>query len=350
MKLVKYSIVAAAMVSLTSCLKAKTDLGGMRTDQGSILTSISESQYLNTNDQNVGLAYTHNTFANFSFTTPNEAVKLFTLKITQARDVKMSGDMKVKLRVKPLTGYDQIPTGAFQFGDTTFTVPASSATVFEVPVTYQVNKSLLNPNNMYGMSVELVSSTQGAVNVTDGHIDVIINGLLGSSGPINNTRINGRYQATTTIEDSAKILGITNNTRPYILSEGKYDPYYSGNEFLANHLYATDVQIYAGAGSTTGFSLYAFNLTTGASTAVVQVVYKIDPATGKVIDVLNRSNLVSLNPTFDNSVSNSYVYTNNYTRSLNVKYTVRLTVGGLTRPFTITDRYTYDIYQIYANE
>lgn len=361
MRLIKYSFLAALLVTFTSCLKSKNDLGGLANDPGTVLASISESQYINTDLQNIGFHFSHNSFANFSYTTPNEPVKFFTIKVTQTRDTKMSGDMKIRFKTSPYAGqgfpgaivYDAVPAGAIVVpADSTITIPANAASVFEYPVYFTINKALLDPTKLYGIEFELVSANQGKVNTSDNHIAVVFNGLTNANGDaLPSSRINGRYVATTNIQDSARAFGITNNTRPYILSEGRYDPWWlgaQGSAFQANHIFATDLQIY-GLGSTTAFSMYALNLATGAQTQLVQVVYRID-ATGKVVDVLNRATLTSLNPVFDNSVSNSFVYTDNDTRELNVKYTIRLTVGGLNRPFTITERYTYDPMQVYFNE
>jgi hypothetical protein len=90
----------------------------------------------------------------------------------------------------------------------------------------------------------------------------------------------------------------------------------------------------------------AANLTTGTLTGIVPVRYVLD-ATGKVTDVKNSRTGVSLNPVFDTSFPNSFVYTSNDVRTLSVKYTVRLTVAGLNRPFTITDTGKYATIQAF---
>jgi hypothetical protein len=147
--------------------------------------------------------------------------------------------------------------------------------------------------------------------------------------------------------DSAGKYGVTNNTRPYVVTEGRYDPvgFVTGNVAMPGYLFVTNLIRYAQY-STSSWNLYANNLVTGANTALVSVAYKID-ATGKVIDVVNRSTLASLNPIFDASNPNRITVTANDQKQLDVKYSIRLTAPTppsattLNRPFTITEKYTY---------
>ena len=340
MRLIKYSFYAALLFSFTSCLKAKSDVGGILTDQGQIVTSVSESQYINTDLQNIGFHFTHASFANFDLSTPGtESVKFFTIKVTQARDKKMSGDMTVKFSSDPVTGYDPLPAGAVTFSD--LVIPANSAPSFEVPVFFTVNKTLLNPANFYAVHVDIETVSQGVVNQIDGGIEVIFN----PDPAFNVSPYTGRYQSTTTIVDSADILEINNNTRPYILSEGRYDPFFTGSIFQDNLIYPTDLQIY-GLGSTTAYALYTVNKNTGAQTALFRPVYRIDN-TGKVIDVLDRTTLASLNPVFDASSPNRItVGARNDQKRMDVKYRIRLTASSLNRWFDVTETYLYDKLQV----
>lgn len=341
MKLLKYSLYVSMVFAFSSCLKAKNDVGGLLTDQGEILSSISESQYLHTDEQNIGFHYTHGSIANVAFGTGTESVKFFTLKVSQARNKKMSGDMTLTVKTSPVAGYDQLPAGAVTFSNVT--IPANSAPVFEVPVKFTVNKAALDPTKWYAVNVELASVSQGVINATDKSIDVIFN----IDPTYNTSRYTGRYVATTTVEDSAKVFGINQNTRTYMLSEGQYDPFgfAGGPAFSANLIYPTDLYAYAFGLVAESFSLMTNNLTTGIRQATIQPVYRLD-ASGKVIDVLNRSTLTSLNPVFDNSAPNSFVITSNNERVLSVKYKVLFTLGGLTRSITVTDRYVYDKIQV----
>ena len=69
MKFIKLSFLILLVGSLSSCLKAKNDFAGLRTDSGNIVISITEKQYINADAANIGFGF--GTFANFSFTTPN---------------------------------------------------------------------------------------------------------------------------------------------------------------------------------------------------------------------------------------------------------------------------------------
>lgn len=340
MRLIKYSFYAALLFSFTSCLKAKSDVGGILTDEGQIVTSISESQYINTDLQNIGFHFTHASFANFDLSSAGtESVKFFTVKVSQARDKKMSGDMTLTFSRSNVTGYDTVPASAITLSNVT--IPANSAASFEVPVFFTINKAQLNPANFYAIHIDIASSSQGVVNSIDGGIDVIFN----PDPAFNVSPYTGRFQATTTVVDSADVYEINNNTRPYILSEGRYDPFFTGSIFQDNLIYPTDLQIY-GLGSTTAYSLYTINKNTGAQTALFQPVYRID-ATGKIIDVLSRTTLASLNPVFDASSPNRITAgTGNDQKRMDVKYRIRLTANSVNRWFDITESYVYDKYQV----
>lgn len=335
MKFIKYSLFALVVVSMASCLKPKNDFGGTRTDEGTIVTSITETQYLNTDAQNIGFHF--GAFANFSFNTlPNESVRFFTLNVSQPREKRMSGNMTVRIEADTLPGFEPLPASALNVIQDVV-IPASSASEINHPVRFTVNKTGLLDANHYGVRFRILSVSQGIVSSLDDSVDVIINPWPA----YNNSRYSGRYVATTTIVDSARVYGITNNTRPFVLTEGEY----TAGSFDAGNIYPTDLYMYA-FGSASALALVAPNMATGAQTNIVRPVYKVD-GTGKVVDVLDRLTGLSLNPVFDNSAPNSFVYTSNDQRVLSVKYTVRLTLNGLNRPFTITDRYTYDAIQAY---
>jgi hypothetical protein len=351
MKFVKYSLIAAGIMSMTSCLKSKSDFGGTREDAGTIVTAISEAQYLNTDAQNIGFGFS-GTWANFAFNTPNESVKFFTLHISQPRDTKISGSMTVKVSASTSQatsfGYDAFPISNIQITD--INVPASDAVSIDVPVMFTVNKAGLDPSKYYALSFTLTGTSQGVISELDKTVFVLING---GNAEHNNSRITGRYIARTTITDSANAFGANNNTRPYILTEGRWNPFglaSGATNFTPNIVVPTDLQIY-GLGSSTAFSLYAFNRATGVSTAIISPAYVLD-ASGKVINVVQRSTITSPTPTpltglvIDNTYPNGFTYTNNNTRTLSVRYTFRATVGGITQPFTVTDTYTYDPVQV----
>jgi hypothetical protein len=351
MKFVKYSLIAAGIMSMTSCLKSKNDFGGTREDAGTIVTAIAEQQYINTDAQNIQFGFT-GTSANFAFNTPNESVKFFTLHISQPRETKVSGNMVVKVSASTdmatAMGYDPFPVANIQIAD--INVPATDAVAFDVPVMFTVNKAGLDPSAYYALEFTITSVSQGVISELDKTVFVLING---GNAEHNTSRITGRYIARTTVTDSAGLFVANNNTRPYILTEGRWNPFgLSGGatNFVSNVIVPTDLQIY-GLGSSTAFNIYAFNRSTGASTAIVSPAYVLD-ASGKVINVVQRSTITSATPTpltglvIDNTYPNGFTYTNNNTRTFSVRYTFRATVGGVTQPFTITDTYTYDPVQV----
>lgn len=360
MKFAKYSLIAAGIVSMTSCLKAKSDFGGTREDAGTIVTAISEAQYINTDLQNIQFHFT-GTSANFAFNTADEDVKFFTLHVAQPRDTKVSGSMTVKITATnadaAAAGYDPFPLANLSFGSIsgssrvgTYTVPANGGDAFDVPVMIRVTKAGLDASKYYALNFTISDASQGTVSELDKSIFVLVNG---GNAEHNNSRVTGRYVARTTITDSANLFGASNNTRPYILTEGRWNPFGlagGATSFQANTIVPTDLQIY-GLGSSTAFNIYAFNKATGVSTAIVSPAYVID-ATGKVINVVTRASIAAATPTplpglvIDPSFENKFTYTNNTTRTLRVKYTFRATVGGVNQPFTITDEYYYDPVQV----
>jgi hypothetical protein len=337
MKFIKYSLLALVAFTFASCLKPKNDFAGLREDEGQIVTSVTETQYINTDAQNIGFGfYIYN---NFSFNTlPNESVKFFTLHISQPREKKMSGSMTVKFTVSPSDhGLPLPPAGAIQVADVV--VPASGANSFDYPVKFTVNKTLLDPAQHYGIKFTIASVSQGVASLGDNSVDVIINedpadllGAWAAAGTFNTSKITGLYTVTTTVVDSAKAYGVTNNTKQMYLAENG-----------VNNIEELDLYLYA-FGNAARQSVTAANLTTGAITGLIRVRYVID-ATGKVIDVKDASTGLTLNPVFDPSSPNAFVYTSNDQRTLNVKYTIRLTIASLNRPFTITESAKYSFLQ-----
>jgi hypothetical protein len=338
MKFIKYSLLALVTFAFASCLKPKNDFGGLREDKGTIVTSIAETQYINTDAQNIGFGFS--VFNNFSFTDiPNESVKFFTLHIAQPRDTKMSGAMTVKFSMQPSDfGLPLPPAGAINLVDVV--VPASGANEFDYPVKFTVNKTLLDPSQHYGVKFVITSVSQGVASQLDKTVDVIINedpadlGLGHSSATFNKSKITGLYTVTTSLKDSANAYGVNNNTRQmYFLENG------------VNQIDEVELYLYA-FGNGSYDMITAANLTTGTMTGIVPVRYVLD-ATGKIIDVRNSRTGVSLNPVFDSSFPNSFVYTSNDVRTLSTKYTIRLTAGGLNRPFTITENAKYATIQAF---
>lgn len=327
MKLIKYSFLALAIASLTSCLKSKNDFAGMREDPGSIVTSITEKQYINTDGQNLQLGYT-TAYANFSFLAPaTEEVKFFTLHVSQPRENKLSGNLVVKVSVTAIPGLTPFPAGSVAVGD--ITVPASSAASFDVPVKFTVNKAALDVDEHYGGTFTITSVSQGVFSDLEKSIDVALN-----LDPFyNESKYTARYVWTSTVEDAAKQYGITHNSRPVLFTED-----------APNTMVATD--IYSGSSA-----LYANNLLTGANTAIFTPVFVLDNS-GKVTAVLNGSGTGAVtNLALESGSPNQFTITSNAERKLEVKYsfTLTTTISGVSTPrkVVVTDSFTYDAMQVY---
>lgn len=123
------------IATFSSCLKSRNDLGGMLDDKGQVITSILEQNYLDGDAKNVGFHWVINSFFDIN-STPNEAVKFFTLHVTQVRETKMNGPLTVKVQMLPLTGTTPFPAGAVTIKD--IVIPQSSADVIDYPVQSQL--------------------------------------------------------------------------------------------------------------------------------------------------------------------------------------------------------------------
>ena len=343
MKYIKLSLLVAVLATtFTSCLKSRSDLGGLLDDKGSIVTSIAEKQYLNTDAQNVGAGYT-NAMANFNFLTrPNEQVKFFTLSISQPRDTKISGSMTVHVTAADLFPIDPsglvtaaLPAGAINVSDVT--VPATDAPLIKMPVYYTVNKALLNPGQIYGVNFRVVSASQGAVSALDSSIAVTINGSNFSAFVTTNTTdYEAQYIYSNDVVDPVNQYGIHQRTAWRYLQEG-----------IPNQLQYVDS--YLGAAGT-GANLAANNLTTGAITAIFTPRYVLN-ASGQVTGIVNASGTAAVtNLALDASGVNKFTYSSNDVRTLNVKYTFTLTttINGVVTPRTIkvNEDFTYDRLQV----
>jgi hypothetical protein len=337
MRLIKYSIFLLSLVSLTSCLKSKNDWGGTREDKGTIVISVTEKQYINADAQNIGFGYT-NSYANFSFTAPagNEDVRFFTVHISQPRETKLSGNLTLRVNMSPLTGFTMPPIGAITV-PASYTVPASSASAFDYPVRFTVNKSLLNANNHYGATFSISSPNQGIVSTLDSTIDVVFNYDV----PYNTSRYTGRYVVAETLSDPARQYTV-NNVKPIVLLEN-----------ATNRIDLYDWYAYTlsnGAATSLNY-IFANNITTGANTALFAPRFTLD-ATGKVTAIQNASNTAAVtNLAVDAAAPNQFTYTSNDNRSFTFKYsfTLTTTINGVVTPrtVTVTDSYTYDATQIF---
>lgn len=347
MKFIKYSLAGLLIVGFSSCLKSKNDLAGLRDDKGTIVTSIAEQQYLNTDAQATQIGYS--IFANFSFATPNEDVKFFSLHIAQPRETKLSGPLLATVTMQPMPGFDPFPAGAVTI-PAQITIPESREIAFDFPVKFAVNKALLNPNAHYGAIFTVTSVNQGIVSRLDQSVSVIIN-----YDPFyNNSRITGRYKWKTTIVDPANQYSITNNTRLMVLEES-----------AVNRLDPFDYLAWALSASPTFRYLWSSNNQNGVNTAIFQPRYLLD-ATGRVTGIQNLStapaNLTSAsaqvlsptavtNITLDAAGTHQFVYTNSGERLMTVSYSFDLTtlINGVsqTRRVQVKDEFTYHNIQAF---
>ena len=341
MKYIKYSFLIAIVIGFSSCLKNSRDIGGLLTDKGSILTTISEKAYINTDAQNIGFGYDHTT-ANFNFKKrATESVKFFTLKIAQARETKLSGPLVVKVTMTNQSGFDPLPAGAITVTD--ITVPASNNALIVFPVFFTVNKANLDVSKTYGVNFKLTSVNQGAISAGDGDINVDINYSDFNSGTdtYNASDFAGNYRYTNSVVDAANEFGLNNNRTAYLL------------EYSPNVVEYADLYYYGLTGAYIG-NLTANVFSTGASRTLFRPRFTFD-GSGKVISV-TQSPLAGTSAavtaiTLDPTGVNAFVYSANNVRSLKVKYsfTYTSTINGVVTPRTVkvSEEFSYDPDQVY---
>ena len=347
MKYIKYSFLLALVVGFSSCLKNSRDIGGLLSDKGSILTTISEKAYMNADAQNIGFGFDHTT-ANFNFTKrPTELVKFFTLKISQARETKLNGPLVIKVTITGISNIGNIgpvtplPAGTITMKD--ITVPASTAALIVFPVFFTVNKASLDVNATYGVNFKLVSSNQGAISAGDGDINVAINYGDFNSGTntYNSSDISANYSYTNSVTDAANEFGINNNRTAYLL---EYDP---------NVVEYADLYYYGLTGAYIG-NLTANVFSTGVPRTLFRPRFTLNEQ-GKVISV-TQSPLAGVSASvsalaLDPTGVNAFVYTANNARTLKVKYsfTYTSTINGVVTPRTVkvSEDFSYDPNQIY---
>ena len=340
MKILKYSLMLLAVASFTSCLKSRSDAGGLLNDKGSIVASITEAAYIHTDAQNIGLGYDH-AVANFNFSKrAGESVKFFTIKISQPRETKMTGPMVIKVKASPVTNAmsnlggvpTALPAGAINVTD--ITVPQSSDDVITVPVFFTVNKTGLNPATIdYGVNFKITSVSQGVVAQLDSEIDVLIN-YSDEAFNYNLSDYEANYSYTGIVTDPVNQFGITNVKPLYLQDRGTSLTYF-------------DMYVYA-FGASNGNFLYVNNFFTGARTPLFAPSYAIS-ATGKVTGVSGIAG-IALDPAAG-PTDNQFVYTSNNVRSLTVRYTFPLTtvINGVSTPrvLTVKETFNYNPIQVY---
>lgn len=344
MKYIKYSLFIAMIVTFSSCLKSKSDVGGLLNDKGSILTTISEKAYINTDAQNIALGYDH-TVANFNFTKrPTESVKFFTLKISQPRETKLNGPLVLKVTMTNLAGFTPLPANAITVTD--ITVPASTESQIVFPVFFTVNKAGLNVNDDYGVNFKITSANQGLISSLDSDIDVWINYSdfnVALTSTFNASDITANYTYKNSVVDPANQFGINNLKTSYLM------------EISPNIVEYADQLVYAfSGGATLNPSLEVNNLITGARTALFRPRYTLN-ASGQVTGISQSPSSAPqaaiTNLALDPTGVNAFVYTSNNNRTMKVKYTFTLTttINGVVTPRTVrvSEEFSYDPDQIY---
>jgi hypothetical protein len=341
MKILKYSLIFLVAVSFASCLKSRSDVGGLITDKGSILTTIAEASYIHSDGQNIGLGYEY-TNANFNFgTRPNESVKFFTVRVSQPKETKMSGPMVIKVVATPITATinhlgavpTAIPAGAINVTD--ITIPQSSENLINVPVFYTVNKTLLNPAiTDYGVHFKLTSTNQGAISSLDGEVDVILNYSDYSSNQ-NNSDYEANYSYTCVVTDPVNQFGITNVKPMYLVEDN------------ATTISYADLYTY-GFGASNVTVLYVNNYFTGARTPLFSPKFTKN-ASGKITGVSGIAG-VALDPAAGPN-DNQFVYTSNTVRTLTLRYIIptTTTINGVSTPrvLSVKETFKYDPTQVY---
>jgi hypothetical protein len=299
----------------TSCLKEKNDFGGTREDNGQVLTSILEKDYQLGDDYNSGNGWVIFSFFNFT-AHPAEQVKFFTLHVTQPRATKMTGPMTVKVTMSPLAGTDAFPAGAVTIQDVV--IPQSSADVFDYPVKFTVNKTLLNATKAYGATFKITSVSQGVFSANSSSVDVYIN----YDGSFNTSEWTSVFIRTTTVQDPSNQIGHTNNSARVLVEE------YAPNKLdVASAMY--------------GYPLRTVNRVTGAFFNLLYPQFDLN-SSGVITAVRDGSGVIPT-ITLESTSTNKYVYTANDQRTIDVKYSFNYTslVNGtsVTRKITVTESY-----------
>ena len=349
MNLIKTSFLICVLFSFSSCLKTDKDAaGGLYSDKGSIVSTIAEAQYYHTDAQNVGFGYAY-TVANFNFLNrPNESVKFFTVKVSQPRENKLTGNLVLKFSASAYVdnnvsglGFSgaptAVPTGAINIKD--LVIPQSSEDLITVPVFFTVNKTLLNPDLTYGLRFTISSASQGVIGSLDKSVDVLIN-YSDFSANQNKSDFEANYTYNATVVDPANQVGINNNKTAYLI------------ETATGSLEFMDLYIYGLLGVVnTGPFLIANNLITGARTSLIQPKYTIN-SSGVITAVTDGIANPAVGPiTLDPTGENKFVYTSNTNRTLKVKYSFlyTTTINGVSTPRTVSvsESFSYDRTQVF---
>lgn len=340
MKYYKIVSVFACWLLFSSCLKTKNDFAGLRTDNGGIVVSILEDEYIDQDNNVIGFGY--QPFAHFDFGGADEDVKFFTAHITQTKDARVKGTMKLTITAQNGSG-TPVPAGAITI-PATYDIPAFDSVAADVPIMFKVNKSLLDPNESYSVVFTITGSDQGAVSLNKSSIEVVL-----YPG-----KYYGRYTVETTVTDPLNVYKITSNTKPVLLDDLllSFGPRPAA---IDNQQYLSFIdEYYVGlTGSDEGLGLLVDDLTSGTSSpegVLIYPTYHLD-ASGKVDGVFNTLTGDNYNVTFTNDLSNQMVYTDNAHRTMEVSYDVVVDApapGGTTqsRKFHVQEKYKYHLDQV----
>ncbi len=364
MKLIKYLFILTTAVTFTSCLKERADIGGLLADEGTILTSTQEGQYISVDRTSPNTQYGwQNANVNVNFTArPTEAVHFFSIVVSQPRSKKITGPLTINVATAAFDGdlanaqpYGfgptvlPIPTGAINIAP--IVIPQSDASLITVPVSFTLNKALfVTPgiNQVYGVKFSLSSASQGVISANDNAINVVFNYSemntatanqgTGNITTVNNSDIQGLYNYHSEFRDPLNQFTITDNAKRFV------------EQLNATTLGYVDNLRYATNG-TREERLITYNTATGAQTYLFAPRFTID-ATGKVTAVAPLTASASFtNFALDPAGENKITYTDNFNRKLSVKYTFTLTtaISGVNQPRTVTvfEEFTYNNNQIY---
>ncbi|MBN9349686.1 MAG: hypothetical protein J0H55_03295 [Chitinophagaceae bacterium] len=340
MRIIKLSLVLSSLIVLSSCLKSKNDFAGLRTnDNGGIVTSIAEDEYVDQDNHVIGFGY--QPFANFDFSGPDEDVKFFTVHISQPRNMKVKGTLKLTVSMSN-GSRDPLPAGAITI-PATVDIPAFDSVARDVPVLFHVNKANLDPNADYSVVFTITGADQGAVSANASQIEVVLY----------NGKYFGRYMDETTVTDPNGVITITKNTRPVLLDNLALT--YGRPSSIDDQSFLSFIdEYYVGlSGSSRGLSLIVNNLSSAGKVSTYSLIYPtyhLD-ASGKVDGVYDTRTGNNLNVTFTNDLSNKMVINNNGSRTFEVSYNVTVNApdkNGTTtsRAFNVQEKYTYHPIQV----
>jgi hypothetical protein len=338
MRLIKISFLFAVLAVFSSCLKSKNDIAGLMNDKGGIVTSIAETEYIDQDNNTIGFPYYGTTSFDFG-SLPGELVKFLSVHVSQPRDAKVNGSLKLGFTASNGSG-TPLPAGALNISP--ITIPAFDGASKDFNIKFAVTKTALDPNEDYSVVLTLATVDQGIISANANSIEIFIH----------NSKFYGRYKCETTVTDPLNYIKITKNTRSVMLDD--LVTFFGPPAFFPpNYLSFDDEYSSALLGGTQGLSILVDNLVTGTTAtryALMYPTYALNTGTGNVTGVFNTLTGANYNVTFTADLANKFTYTANDDRTLEVSYTVTLTApipgGTSSRVFKVLDKYTYHPIQV----